>query len=902
MKNMLTAKFKLTSVTELGNNEFTFEGIIIDNTGKYFANDVLVNDIIYLNGTATGDGLLRYKISEITSFEGAVIFGKMKWDMEGVLVCPYDGYEGIIGRYIDKTNTSYITGVFTNDCDESVVSSARSYEQYLISNQISDIDSGELLMESIHINKVLQKLNLPLLSDTQLNELSNKNLNYFLIHSNETDGNSIDFSTKPFIAETSTSTPSKNTRDVYANTNYYYDIKCNANTLNYYLYIATNEDTWTVGDEFSANEETLITSDLNYIDSYSNHDLMNNGKLFISSYLEQDDYETILNQFDLNEISPNNYLNLQNLVYIKTNNVNMREILIFSCNKLTCNRNEIIESRTGSSFDFYSKDGMILTWVKHEDTTSATNYSWSSVIELTNDLLLFNLDESSITNVFSTYNILDVNGNIIYPSNLITNLKPNKNNFNEIKKIKLPRGNSSSISNYLGDSGEITINNETNQIYIHDGKKVGGNALNSEDTIVRNDLTKFKNKVGGDLYTLENNLNLQIQDITNKLGQNSFTDNTPLGIKVSTLSNSNFNMCYQRVGTSSTGNSAICIGNNIYIFGGEENKSIRIYDIDKNELKTSASQFTDISNYVGYMGMTACQISDTKICIMGGYFISGSTTQKLTDVFEYDIINDTIVTLDITLPTSYSSGRLASCFVDNNIYLFNHDGTSDKNILKINLIDKTVTDLKLTSMISKKVSDTTTTLYPCLQLIRISKNQLLALYGCAYQIYNIDENLFTKKVEFDNSIDMQGATKMGEHIFLFDKLKMYVLRNDIPVYIRGLSERISSFYINHSIGNKFIRLGGMRSWNSSSLNNSIEIIDLNCDQLTNINIQPVITKNFMLKSGIVKPIGLMCFDEINNRPIWWNGYEWTEVITKKEHDDTINKLIKRIEALENPTS
>ena len=127
------AKFDTTDVVGLEDNtKFKLTGNIVDNTAKFFATDARVGDIIYINGSAQGELILRYKIVEVISAEELQLVANVQWDMEGNPVMPQISSQGIIGSKIENSQLSMITNVNTNGSDELLVSAARSYEQLLL--------------------------------------------------------------------------------------------------------------------------------------------------------------------------------------------------------------------------------------------------------------------------------------------------------------------------------------------------------------------------------------------------------------------------------------------------------------------------------------------------------------------------------------------------------------------------------------------------------------------------------------------------------------------------------------------------------------------------------------------------------------------------------------------------
>lgn len=129
--------------------EYEISANIIDNSGIFFASDVKVGDIMYLNGSIVGELLLRYKVKEIKEATGSTLSAVVQWDIQDEEAKePYGSTEGIIGEVINEFGASMIGSIFINSCDESVVSAARSYEQKLISSSLKDIN-GKIKFPSL---------------------------------------------------------------------------------------------------------------------------------------------------------------------------------------------------------------------------------------------------------------------------------------------------------------------------------------------------------------------------------------------------------------------------------------------------------------------------------------------------------------------------------------------------------------------------------------------------------------------------------------------------------------------------------------------------------------------------------------------------------------------------------
>jgi hypothetical protein len=102
--NALNAKLEITSVlpVEGTTDQWNIIAAFIDNTGAYYGTDVIVGDIIFIDGTPFNLGILRYRVSEVDLIQSDLynLYTKIQWDSYAAVNEPYSGLESCIGRII----------------------------------------------------------------------------------------------------------------------------------------------------------------------------------------------------------------------------------------------------------------------------------------------------------------------------------------------------------------------------------------------------------------------------------------------------------------------------------------------------------------------------------------------------------------------------------------------------------------------------------------------------------------------------------------------------------------------------------------------------------------------------------------------------------------------------------
>jgi hypothetical protein len=120
---LLSAKFKFLSIIVDTQNSWSVAADIIDNYGIYYANDVVIGDLIYCANNT------KYVITEVSVTSGARFIGKIAWHSEDIVQSPTIDLIAVIGAinngefilpnqaaqsvHIDFTNQYIYSSMFT---------------------------------------------------------------------------------------------------------------------------------------------------------------------------------------------------------------------------------------------------------------------------------------------------------------------------------------------------------------------------------------------------------------------------------------------------------------------------------------------------------------------------------------------------------------------------------------------------------------------------------------------------------------------------------------------------------------------------------------------------------------------------------------------------------------------
>jgi len=131
-----SAKMNVVSSKSIENNQWIITADIVDNTGNFFARDVKVNDIIYMDGSAVGCDIFRYVVKEVIKLISNVqVEIKIEWETKNEIPFePITGLPIIIG---EPTEIGLITmpSMSLNSLDESFINAINNFEnKYIISN------------------------------------------------------------------------------------------------------------------------------------------------------------------------------------------------------------------------------------------------------------------------------------------------------------------------------------------------------------------------------------------------------------------------------------------------------------------------------------------------------------------------------------------------------------------------------------------------------------------------------------------------------------------------------------------------------------------------------------------------------------------------------------------------
>jgi hypothetical protein len=102
--NILNGKLNVFSTMLVENTAdmWTLGAEFIDTAGLFYATDVIVGDIIYIDGTPYNLGILRYRIVELDTVQTDLynLYVTIQWDTYAVPNEPYSGFESCIGRIV----------------------------------------------------------------------------------------------------------------------------------------------------------------------------------------------------------------------------------------------------------------------------------------------------------------------------------------------------------------------------------------------------------------------------------------------------------------------------------------------------------------------------------------------------------------------------------------------------------------------------------------------------------------------------------------------------------------------------------------------------------------------------------------------------------------------------------
>lgn len=159
MSRQFSASFNVTYELNTSPTEWDITGKVIDNTGNYFATDVMVGDIIYLDGSMFGLGALRYiiKTIDLTNTIGIELHATISWDMgEDSPMEPYADISGIIGAATDNLKIATLPSTTISMLNESFINAIKNFENKYIIDKLAPIDSphftGEATVETVNID------------------------------------------------------------------------------------------------------------------------------------------------------------------------------------------------------------------------------------------------------------------------------------------------------------------------------------------------------------------------------------------------------------------------------------------------------------------------------------------------------------------------------------------------------------------------------------------------------------------------------------------------------------------------------------------------------------------------------------------------------------------------------
>ncbi len=134
MANVFNGKLELISANQVPGQSTLWDIVanFTDALGVFYANDVMVGDIIYNDGTSINLGLLRYSIVIVdgrTTF--SKLYARVTWDFTGNDINePLCGFEAFIGRAL--LGTVYLPSTTVQLVSEGFIQYARNVEAWML--------------------------------------------------------------------------------------------------------------------------------------------------------------------------------------------------------------------------------------------------------------------------------------------------------------------------------------------------------------------------------------------------------------------------------------------------------------------------------------------------------------------------------------------------------------------------------------------------------------------------------------------------------------------------------------------------------------------------------------------------------------------------------------------------
>ena len=141
------ARFDLYKINTIDSKSWDIYAFIIDNTANYYANDVCINDIIYIDSTILGSTVIRYKVTFIDQNNtiGTQLHANIIWDMEGTPIEPLIGFDGVIGNSTDGIKIDVLPSSSINMLNDELIDNIRDYENEVIINSLAPINSPKFM-------------------------------------------------------------------------------------------------------------------------------------------------------------------------------------------------------------------------------------------------------------------------------------------------------------------------------------------------------------------------------------------------------------------------------------------------------------------------------------------------------------------------------------------------------------------------------------------------------------------------------------------------------------------------------------------------------------------------------------------------------------------------------------
>lgn len=143
-----SAKLNIFHVIDTGNNTVNMIANVIDNRGNFSANDVQLNDIVFVSDLIFSNRILRFKVININNVINAQIDFRLEFAMDEIFVLPKINQAACMGRPNEYQLISVVDS-YMQAIDPYFVSEVRNYQNNYLVNIVAgmELEIGEDYLE-----------------------------------------------------------------------------------------------------------------------------------------------------------------------------------------------------------------------------------------------------------------------------------------------------------------------------------------------------------------------------------------------------------------------------------------------------------------------------------------------------------------------------------------------------------------------------------------------------------------------------------------------------------------------------------------------------------------------------------------------------------------------------------